>query len=105
MTPAEILDEMANTFRERGKLYGDNYKRLGAVMEALFPDGVFLRDAQDFLQWHLFEMMVMKLTRLAVTHMSHEDSAHDLGVYAAMFISIQKEVNRENKTGHLTANK
>ena len=32
----KILDSMAETFRERNKVYGDNYKSVGAVMTALF---------------------------------------------------------------------
>ena len=42
-----ILVEMGETFRERNKVYGDNYKRVGEVMNALFPDGVELKTVED----------------------------------------------------------
>lgn len=85
---ADILAEMAETYRERNKVYGDNYKRVGAVMQAMFPDGVDLKTEEDFNVWHLFELMVVKMTRFANSDLSHEDSIHDLAVYAAMVESL-----------------
>lgn len=91
-TAADILAEMADTFRERNKVYGDNYKRVGDVMSALFPEGVMLVTPEDFNVWHLFELMVVKMTRFANSDLTHEDSIHDLAVYAAMVESlIRKE--------------
>lgn len=83
-----ILDEMADTFRERNKVYGDNYKRVGDVMMALFPNGVVLRTAEDFNRWHLFELKIVKLTRFANSGLTHKDSVHDDAVYAAMVESL-----------------
>jgi hypothetical protein len=91
---ADILAEMADTFRERNKVYGDNYKRVGAVMVAMFPNGVQLKTEEDFNRWHLFELMVVKLTRFANTGLVHQDSIHDAAVYAAMVESL---INNENQ--------
>jgi hypothetical protein len=89
---ADILAEMAETYRERNKVYGDNYKRVGDVMMALFPNGVTIGTKEQFNVWHLFELMIVKLTRFANSGLSHEDSIHDLAVYAAMVESlIRKE--------------
>ena len=55
-----ILVEMGETFRERNKVYGDNYKRVGEVMSVLFPDGVELKTVEDYNIWHLFELMIVK---------------------------------------------
>ena len=82
---AKILEEMAETFRERNKVYGDNYKSVGAVMTALFPNGVNT--------WHLFELMIVKITRFANTEMMHKDSIHDAAVYAAMVESLMEDKN------------
>jgi hypothetical protein len=87
-TAAEILEEMANTYRERNAVYGDNYKRVGDVMKALFPNGVAINTAAQFNVWHLFELIVVKMTRFANSGLSHQDSIHDLGVYAAMVESL-----------------
>lgn len=92
-SPADILAQMADTFRERNKVYGDNYKRVGEIMKALFPQGVALESVAQFNQWHLFELMIVKLTRFANSGLTHKDSIHDLAVYAAMveFLTEEKE--------------
>lgn len=80
---AAILREMAATFDERNAVYGDNYLRVAPIIRELFPEGVppalVITD-----RWHLFELMVVKLTRFAVSGLTHTDSIHDAGVYAAM---------------------
>jgi hypothetical protein len=91
---ADILAEMAETFRERNKVYGDNYKRVGDVMVALFPEGVELKTQEDFNTWHLFELMIVKLTRFANSNLTHVDSIHDCAVYAAM---VQSLIEKEKK--------
>ena len=89
-----ILDEMADTFRERNKIYGDNYKRVGDVMAAMFPNGIVLRTAEDFNRWHLFELKIVKLTRFANSGLTHADSIHDDAVYAAMVQSLINEATK-----------
>lgn len=93
-TAADILAEMADTYRERNKVYGDNYKSVGAVMMALFPNGVKLETADQFNVWHLFELLVVKMTRFANSQLTHEDSIHDLAVYAAMVESLIRKENQ-----------
>lgn len=94
-TAADILAEMADTYRERNKVYGDNYKRVGDVMMALFPNGVTLETAEQFNIWHLFELIVVKITRFANSKLQHEDSIHDLAVYAAMVESLIRKENKQ----------
>lgn len=91
MDAADILNNMAETFRERNKVYGDNFKRVGDVMTALFPQGVVLRTAEDFNRWHLFELQIVKLTRFANSGLTHADSIHDEAVYGAMIESLLNE--------------
>lgn len=86
----EILEEMAQTFRERNKQYGDNWKMVGQVMAVLFPTGVQLRTAEDYDVWHLFELKIVKLTRFAIGRLEHIDSIHDDAVYSAMIEAILK---------------
>ena len=89
----EILECAADTFKERNKLYGDNYLHFGEIMLALFPQGVKLMTAEDFNRFVLFTNCVGKLSRYAVnlTNGGHQDSAHDLCVYAAMLEEITDE--------------
>ena len=87
-TALDIMEEMAATFRERNRTYGDNYRNVGKVMAAFFPDGIYLRTADDFLRWQLMEQVAIKLTRFAVSGLVHVDSIHDSAVYAAMTESV-----------------
>lgn len=91
---AMILDQMADTFRQRNAVYGDNYRIVGPVMSALHPQGVALKTPRDHELFHLHSLLVVKLTRFATSGMTHQDSLHDLAVYAAMMESILKERER-----------
>lgn len=86
MNAADILDAAADTYRERNKLYGDNYKHFGAACVAMFPHGLTLRTAGDWNRLGVFIQATSKLTRYAqnFSRGGHIDSAHDLSVYAAM---------------------
>ena len=88
MTADKVMEDMLATFRERGKLYGDNYLRIGHVLAAMFPNGVLLRSAEEHNRYHLYLMMMVKMTRLATTELTHEDSAHDAAVYSAMLAGM-----------------
>jgi hypothetical protein len=87
-TAADILAEMADTFRERNAVYKDNAAKVGEVMAVLFPDGVTLKTAADHKFYHLFELLIVKLTRFTNSGLKHEDSVHDLTVYGAMLEAI-----------------
>lgn len=59
-----ILQSAGSTYEERNAVYKDNFQIVGRVMEALFPDGApRLHDATDFNRWHIFELVIVKLTR------------------------------------------
>lgn len=83
----EILHQMADTFLERNKQYGSNFKMVGPIMAILFPQGVPVELLQHDA-FHLFELMIVKISRLAISRFTHIDSAHDAAVYSAMIESI-----------------
>jgi hypothetical protein len=87
----EIFEEMARTYRERNAIYGDNFRMVGKVLEVLFPEGMQLKTAADYDVWHLFELKIVKLTRFAISNLTHTDSVHDDAVYSAMIEAILKE--------------
>ncbi len=95
MTPQDILREAATIFEERHKVYGDNYKKVGTVMAALFPDGLDLKTADDHNRFHILMLDVVKLTRYAENwHKGgHRDSLLDKAVYNTMLASIDQEIN------------
>ncbi len=88
---ADILDNGAQTYRERNAVYGDNFRNVGGAMAALHPRGLTLETAQDFELFHLHMLMVVKLSRFANSMLLHRDSIHDIMVYAAMCESILAE--------------
>lgn len=83
---ADILAEMGATFAERNAVYKDNYLRVAPVIRALWPAGV-PSELVTSDRWHLFELLVVKLTRFATSGLTHQDSVHDAAVYAAMIES------------------
>lgn len=87
-TPPDLLEEMARTYRERNKTYGDNYLEVGKVMDALFPDGLRIEGAGSWNKYLVLFHIINKLTRLTQGGVTHIDSAHDIGVYAAMLESM-----------------
>jgi len=86
--PCEVLDGMSITFLNRHEIYGDNYLQIGRVLEAMFPDGITIKTADDHNRHHAFLMMVVKITRLASSGINHQDSAHDCAVYGAMLETL-----------------
>ena len=87
---AMILDQMADTFRQRNAVYGDNYRMVAKLVKVLFPQGV-PSELVVTDQWHLFELKLVKLSRFAISGLTHIDSIHDDAVYSAMIESILHE--------------
>lgn len=89
---------MADTFEERNKVYGSNYKMVAKLVGVLFPEGVppelLLRD-----EWHLFELKLVKLSRFAIGRLEHIDSIHDDGVYSAMIEAVLREREHDKNQG------
>jgi hypothetical protein len=92
----EILRSGAETYDQRNRIYGDNYKKFGHLMGFLFPDGIPVSTAEDHNRLGIFIQCLSKLTRYAesMKNGGHADSAHDLCVYAAML----EELTDDNPT-------
>lgn len=84
--PAMTLVEMAKTFEERNAVYGSNWQEAGAALEALTAKADM--NEVDWNSFHLFMLIVVKLSRFANSNFTHTDSIHDAAVYAAMIESI-----------------
>jgi len=91
----QILQQMAETYRERNVVYGDNFRAVGPVLALLHPKGVNLDDDKDHELFHLWSLVIVKITRFANSGLTHEDSAHDAAVYLAMIEAILKERNQK----------
>lgn len=94
-TVPEMLRDAAGIYEERNKLYGDNYKRFGPVMQLLFPDGLVLKTPEDHNRFGVFVQVVAKVTRYAenFTAGGHPDSLDDLTVYSQMLQELDAIAN------------
>lgn len=95
-SPADLLQESVDIFRKRNELYGDNYKKFGAVMHALFPNELQRSSEAAVGYWNrlgILVQIVSKLTRYCenFNEGGHDDSLKDLSVYAAMLRELDKE--------------
>lgn len=93
MTPDEYLSAAATTFCEKRKQYGNNYRVIGKVMSAMFPNGLMIKTEEDWNRIHLFLLSMVKKTRYANNYEKggHEDSVIDDIVYLAMLHEIDDE--------------
>ena len=94
----DFLKEATETYKERNKVYKDNYYKFGKVMKELFPNGVTLKTEGDFNRWGTMNMIVAKITRYANAFESggHQDSIHDLGVYSFMQEELDEFYKKED---------
>lgn len=92
-SPADYLSEGAEVFKRGGGAYKDAYLVYGDVMAALFPEGLNVRTVEDWQRLGVFNQIMTKVTRYAMTLESggHADSALDISVYGAMLRSITTE--------------
>ncbi len=86
---ADILDGLASIYRERNAIYGSNFNDMGPVMAGFFPNGITLRTPEDHIRFHLFMLIMVKMTRYANSWANgHSDSLRDGAVYCAMLDSV-----------------
>lgn len=95
-TVPEKLRALAGLYEERNKLYGDNYKRFGDIMHALFPDGLTIQTPQEWNRLGVFVQIISKSTRYAALFNAwgHKDSLDDSAVYAMMLSELDEEDRR-----------
>lgn len=88
----DILADGAETFKKRHAVYGNNFLKVGLMCEALFPNGVTLNTAEEFIRFELLMMKIVKLSRYceSFTAGGHPDSVHDDMVYSAMLEFVDK---------------
>jgi hypothetical protein len=89
---SEVMEEASKTFKARQAVYGDNYKLAAEALKAFFPDGVDLKTSEDQERYHIFMLIVVKLSRYANGWKSpHQDSIHDAGIYSFMLEAIDQK--------------
>jgi hypothetical protein len=93
------MERGAATYRERNKRYGNNYKRFGEIMMALFPDGLTINTVEHWNRMGVIHMIIAKMSRYVTDpKRGHLDSAHDMGVYSFMLEELDAEAEGLNVT-------
>jgi len=83
------MQNALNTAKERGEQYGHSYLTHGEVVKVLFPEGIRLKTKKDFNRYGALNLIVTKLIRYCNSwDKPHQDSIHDLGVYAFILETI-----------------
>jgi hypothetical protein len=86
------LQRATDTYRSRNRVYGNNYKRFGKIMQALYPDGVTLKTEHQWNRFGIIIQLVSKLSRYVTDPLNgHLDSIHDMGVYSFMLEELDAE--------------
>lgn len=95
-SPIENMEAAIQTFKERNLVYGDNWKRFGPVMAALFPKGILITTEEEWNRFGCFLQVMSKITRYANNiAIGHIDSIHDAGVYSFMLESLDQEAEEK----------
>ena len=97
-TVDEALRRLADIYLDRSKLYGDNYKKFGALMLALqnfVPGGKFPTETVD--DWNRLGLLVLKAVKLSrycanYKDGGHSDSLDDEAVYTQMLNEIDRGI-------------
>lgn len=94
----ETLRDLAKLYEQRNKVYGNNYKKFGNILFALFPDGLTFKDADDFNRLGVFVQLMSKLSRYTENFNKggHADSLDDLAVYTMMLQELDGEIREAN---------
>ena len=83
------IEAALKTVKERKALYGHSYLVHGEIMKVLFPHGMELKTTEDFNRYGALSLIVTKLVRYCNKwDKPHQDSIHDLGVYAFILETV-----------------
>ena len=97
----EQLKRLAQVHVEKGKEYGDNYKRVGYALDALCgPVGV-VETPQDYNRLSLLNHIFSKLSRYCENFArgGHDDSLDDMAVYCMMLKELDQDTRGEKPIG------
>lgn len=101
--PGDILRDHAAIYDERNAIYGASYLNIGPIFAVMFPNGLLLKDADDFNRFHLLMLEQVKVTRYSAQFENggHADSADDGSVYWAMLREVDGRIAQRGEEARL----
>ena len=95
---SNIMEKAIATLESRHKVYGDSYKLTANALESFFPDGICLKSSKDHERFHIFMLIVVKLSRYSNNWTKpHKDSIHDAGIYSFILEHIDNPLNKKRE--------
>jgi hypothetical protein len=88
--PANILGKMADTYLAHQVQYGESWLEAGQLAYNILPKGYCPKTPDEWAKLGLYFHILNKVLRLGQSGLTHVDSAHDLGAYAAMMEALLK---------------
>ncbi len=79
---------------DKNKAAIDGCLRTGEVMKALFPEGLQLKDEEEFAIFRLFDRLVGDIATFAQTGMTRQASLRDLSLHAML---LEKMIASKDK--------
>ena len=94
-TVEDRLKAAAELYASKNKLYKDNYKKIGKIYCAMFPNGITLKTEDDFNRFAILIQIMNKVVRYNNNWATgHTESLDDLMVYPAMLAELDGIMNR-----------
>ena len=92
----DMMQQVADEYEQRHKVYGDNYMHIGSIINSLSkvksaPDQELIHQL-ELSQVHLIGMVTGKLGRFINSGSVHLDSVHDMITYCALLEHVTLEM-------------
>ncbi len=93
MSAADKLQAAIEKYKQRSSQYGDVFTQVGQIAAILLPSGAACKYSHDHARMQLLLQVIAKLCRYTSHFESggHQDSLHDLIVYAAMLEAMDEK--------------
>jgi hypothetical protein len=94
-----IQKEQMQILKQRNSEYGQSYKKVGEIMQILFPKGIFIGEKEQQQQFDLFKQVVGKLARFShqFPNEIHRDSLIDAGNYITLLLGVIEQKQQVDK--------
>lgn len=94
-----IQKEQLQILEQRSSEYGQSYKKVGEIMQILFPKGIFICEKEQQQYFDLFKQVVGKLARFShqFPNEIHRDSLIDAGNYITLLLGVIEQQQQMDK--------
>lgn len=94
-----IQEEQMQILKQRHSEYGQAYKKVGEIMQILFPNGIFIFEKEQQQYFDLFKQVVGKLARFSHQFPKeiHRDSLIDAGNYITLLLGAIEQQQQMDK--------